>query len=188
MMDAILCPTWQYRYFSFNARWAPGEEMGSMRNGQGDHYFAHFNTAGCWLKGFDHEAAVSPAIVVSRILEGMPTEFARCVTEPAFIVAETTFCIWRRYADATWQRSPVAFPPEKDDPDGSARLLHGSTGGLRHTANGHKVITSAEISAAGVEAIYGHQALDPGIVTELNPELPWAELAADIDEIGYPER
>lgn len=31
-----------------------------MRNGCGDHFFAHFTPAGCWLKGFAHESRMSP--------------------------------------------------------------------------------------------------------------------------------
>ena len=38
ILDAILCPEWAYRYFSFDSRWGPGEEMASMRNGSGDEY------------------------------------------------------------------------------------------------------------------------------------------------------
>jgi hypothetical protein len=36
MLDAIFSPEWQYRLYSFNSRWAKGEMMASMRDGQGD--------------------------------------------------------------------------------------------------------------------------------------------------------
>lgn len=52
VLDAILERDWQFRYYSFNAAWAADEQMGSMRNGSGDEFFALFNAAGCWLKGF----------------------------------------------------------------------------------------------------------------------------------------
>jgi len=52
MLDAILCRDWQFRYYSFNAAWAAGEQMGSIRNGSGDDLFALFSSAGCWLKDF----------------------------------------------------------------------------------------------------------------------------------------
>ena len=29
MLDAILMPEWEYRYYSFNAQWGEGETMGS---------------------------------------------------------------------------------------------------------------------------------------------------------------
>ena len=31
MLDAILSPEWDCRYYSFNAGWSPDEQMGSMR-------------------------------------------------------------------------------------------------------------------------------------------------------------
>src|SRR5690349_3975316 len=40
MLDAILSPEWEYRYYSFNSKWARGEQMGSMRDGCGDDFFA----------------------------------------------------------------------------------------------------------------------------------------------------
>ena len=40
MLDAIICPERLDRYYSFNAKWSPGEQMASMRNGSGDGYFA----------------------------------------------------------------------------------------------------------------------------------------------------
>jgi hypothetical protein len=38
MLDAILSPEWEYRYYSFNAAWGPAQELASMRNGSGDDY------------------------------------------------------------------------------------------------------------------------------------------------------
>src|SRR5436309_2575766 len=117
MLDAILSSEWEYRYFSFNGRWSRGEQMSSMRNGQGDHYFALFNAAGCWLKGFAHEAPMTPFAsdpprVADGLFDGIPAEFAACLTEPALSVDETTFCIWRRYGDREWQRGPVNLPAD----------------------------------------------------------------------------
>jgi hypothetical protein len=104
MLDAILCPEWQFRYYSFNTDWSPGEQMGSMRNGSGDDFFAHFSPAGCWLKGFAHEFPLSPYrtkpnLVWPGVLDAVPVEFTACLQEPAFSAAIVTFCIWRRYSD-----------------------------------------------------------------------------------------
>lgn len=38
MLDAILTPDRESRYYSFDATWAEGEEMASMRDGSGDEY------------------------------------------------------------------------------------------------------------------------------------------------------
>lgn len=49
MLDAILCPDWEGRYYSFKAGWAAGEEMASMRNGSGDEYSIVFSAAGAYV-------------------------------------------------------------------------------------------------------------------------------------------
>jgi hypothetical protein len=46
MLDAIISPVWEHRYFSFNAHWSASEQVGSMLDGSGNHYFALFNAAG----------------------------------------------------------------------------------------------------------------------------------------------
>lgn len=191
MLDAILCPDWQFRYYSFNAAWAAGEQMGSMRNGSGDDLFAHFSSAGCWLKGFAHEYPMSPYRKSPPrpwlgVLDAVPEEFAACAREPAFRVEDVTFCIWRRYADRAWQVGPVQFPPNHPDPDGSEFLLSpldGRPGTYRAWAADYY---ERDVELAAVEHVYGHRPLSPGVVGRLNPEVSLGELAADIGEIGYP--
>lgn len=58
MLDAILSPEWEYRYYSFNQAWSDGGMMASMRNGSGDHWFAIFCAAGAAIHGLAHEAPI----------------------------------------------------------------------------------------------------------------------------------
>ena len=187
MLDAILCPEWQFRYYSFNARWADGEEMASMRDGSGDDFFALFNSYGCFLKGFAHEApAASTPISPQEHYEGLPTEFAACVTEPAFRGDEVTFCIWRSFADVEWKCSALRLP-EVDDPDGSADLLaplDGSPETYRQWAEDYYEV---DIPLEPVKAIYQRRPLTVDVVAALNPELGLKDLTEDICEIGYPD-
>ena len=60
MLDAILSPEWEYRYYSFNASWGPAQELASMRNGTGDDYAIVFSPAGAWIRVFDHESQSEP--------------------------------------------------------------------------------------------------------------------------------
>jgi hypothetical protein len=127
MLDAIISPEWESRYYSFNSKWSQGEEMASMRNASGDEYFLLFTAAGAILKGFAHESPMSPyrhrpPKVWEGLLDNVPKEFASFLTEPAFDMEATTVCIWRTYADKTRQRGKIDFP-ERDDPDGSKDLL-----------------------------------------------------------------
>ncbi|VEL96903.1 hypothetical protein ALT761_01896 [Alteromonas sp. 76-1] len=59
MLDAIMSPEWDERFYSFNSNWGDNEQMGSMKNGCGDDFFVLFNQDGCFVKGFDHESAMS---------------------------------------------------------------------------------------------------------------------------------
>lgn len=101
--------------------------MASMRNGSGDEYFILFNSQGAIMKGFAHESPMSPWTTESEqvwpvVLGEVPSEFQEFLTEPAFSMAETTLCIWRRKVDPSWQVGQIDYPVE-DDPDGSEGLL-----------------------------------------------------------------
>jgi hypothetical protein len=195
LLDAILQPEWQYRFYSFNSKWSAGEQMGSMRNGQGDDFFAWFNAAGCWLKGFAHEAPMSPyrddssRQVWPGVLDTIPAEFAECLTEPAFNIAEATFCIWRRYGDASWQRGAIVFPKGHRDPDGSAYLLS-PLDDRPETYTEWAMIhfSKPSLDVELVRHIYEHRQLTKKLVEQLNPAISLEDLTADIKEISYPSK
>jgi len=124
MLDAILAPEWQDRYYSFNSRWASDAMMASMRKGSGDHWFALLTSDGVVLHGLAHESSMfRPDSPWPGIFDSLPQEFhAKFLQEPAFDTANSTFCVWRRAMDRAWSSGPVHFP-SGDDPDGSAWLL-----------------------------------------------------------------
>lgn len=191
MLDAILSPDWQGRYYSFSATWAAGEQMGSMRNGSGDHFFAHFGPAGCWLKGFAHESPMSPfrnegqPTVWPGVLESASGAFAACLHEPAFNIEETTFCLWRKYSDAAWKIGEIAFPPDAD-PDGSANLLSPLDGLPQTYADWAADYYESDISLAAVEHVYRQLPLSTELLAQLNPDVTLAIMEAERLEIGYP--
>jgi hypothetical protein len=190
MLDAIICPEWETRFFSFNSKWAEGEQMGSMRNGSGDDFFALFNSAGCFLIGFAHEADMSPhasdpPTVWPGVLSGVPAEFTSGVNEPAFSAEDTTFCIWRRYGDPAWQHGEIQFP-EGTDPDGSAELLSlldGQPATYQEWSEGYY---EQPVSLEAVKHLYEHRPLTEQIVTILNAEVTLEDLDEDLREIAYP--
>jgi hypothetical protein len=192
VLDAILSPEWQDRYYSFNSRWAPGEEMGSMRNGHGDELFAHFSHGGCWLKGFAHEYPMnphrqSPNRVWPGVLETVPQEFESCLQEPAFSLQDTTFCIWRRTVDDGWRVGPVEFP-DGHDPDGSEFLLSDLDGQPTTYQRYAQEYYERDVELWIVEHIYAHRPLTEAIAASLNPELTLGALTTETDEIGYAPR
>jgi hypothetical protein len=190
MLDAILSPEWEYRYYSFNSKWDSDEMLASMRNGSGDGYFLLFNPAGAILKGFDHESPMSPYAsqwgkVWPEVLDGVPAEFQNFLAEPAFSMEDTTFCLWRRHGDPAWQTGQISYP-QGEDPDGSVDLLSILGGTAAAYQAFAREYYEQEIDLAAIQHIYDGKPLTSGIVKSLNENLDLDDLDADIEEIGYP--
>lgn len=187
-LDAILSPDWASRYYSFNCKWAEAQQMGSMRNGSGDDWFALFMPGGAGIVGVSHESPMFRAGVPwPGIFQGIPPELAELASEPAFDPSNTTFCIWRRLRDPGWSRGPVEYAPG-DDPDGSAELLGMLDGNPRSYQQFALDYFEVELPLRAVEAIYAHDSLTDALVRELNPEASVEALVPDLTEIGYPRK
>jgi hypothetical protein len=195
MLDAIICPEWEYRYYSFDAAWGPEEELASMRNGSGDDYAIVFSPAGAWVRVFAHESPMSPwALEPPRpwpgVLDSLPAVFQACVQEPAFIldgVAMVSACLWRQAIDDRWQTGVIDFPTGRDDPDGSQGLLEllleDSPEAYRRFAEDYYELNS--VDPAAVREIYALRPLTQPLVTTLNDQLSLADLARDLSGIRY---
>jgi hypothetical protein len=190
MLDAIIEREWEYRYYSFNSKWSEGEQMASMRNGQGDGWYCGFGLPGAFLKGFDHESEMSPWNTATRkvwpgVLDDVPAIFGTFASEPAFSMHDTTYCIWRGINDPQWRTGKISFPAT-GDPDGSEwmlSILDGNPSGYQAWAEGYH---ERPISLPAIRRIYGHTALSPELVQELNTTVEFESLLADAAEIDYP--
>ena len=163
--------------------------MASMRNGSGDGYFLLFTSAGSILKGFVHDAPMSPYATEPHqiwpgVLDSIPVQFSRFLSEPAFSLDDTTFCLWRPSGDAAWRRGEIAFPVA-DDPDGSADLLGILDGKPQTYLVWAEEYYEASLDRADVEAVYAHQPLTEELIGRMNPEVALEDLAEDVYEIGY---
>jgi hypothetical protein len=187
MLDAILCPEWEYRYYSYNSHWGKGEEMASMRNGCGDDWFLLFDPHGAALKGFAHEYPMAgDASFSARIQQTVPTVFDSFLHEPAFSMDMATFCLWRRRADTVWSVVLPANGRVSPEQDGSAELL-GILDGNPETYRVEAMEShEREIPLSGVRALYDHQPLTDQLVSSLNKKLGVSDIKEDADEIGYP--
>ena len=194
MLDAILSPDWEYRYFSFNAAWdsSLNERMASMRNGEGDEYFLVFSPQGAILKGFDHEAPMSPwacepVAVWPGVLDGLPAAFASFLVDPAFSMGNCTFCIWREARDTHWQHGPIAFPVGgTGDPDGSEGLMWMFDCKPQTYVDFAAEYFEETLDIEVVQRIYAHETLTRVSAAKLNPQANWENLVKDADEIHYP--
>ncbi|MFI6846326.1 hypothetical protein OG535_01575 [Kitasatospora sp. NBC_00085] len=195
MLDAILSPDWEDRYYSFNAGWAEGEEMASMRNGSGDEYSIVFSAAGVYVRGFDHESPMSPYGNGEEpwpgVIDDVPEVFGPFVEEPAFTdeddVPAVTACLWRGATDDRWQHGVIDFPAGHPDPDGATALFEllvdRSPEAFQRWAEDYYEVP---VDLGAVRDVYALRTLNEKLVSSLNSEVTLADLAEDIAEIGYP--
>ncbi|WP_225801536.1 hypothetical protein [Streptomyces sp. NK15101] len=199
MLDAVLSPEWESRYYSFDAHWSETEQLASMKDGSGDEYTIVLSPAGAFARVFDHESPLSPfgPLADGRtwpgVLDGVPEAFREYLTEPAFTdedgVHVTTACLWRGTTDTEWRTGPVEFPDldGREDPDGSVRLLRLLTDRSAEAyAEWASDYYETRVDVEAVRHVLALRPLTPELVAALNPEVTLADLAEDIAEIGYP--
>lgn len=149
-LEAIICPEWQYRYYSYNKEWSDTEEFCEMRTGTGDQMLILFSPDGVAINGFAHESSMNgwrvekqeskqsflqkiigskkqtPSTRMQKITKGVVESLPEVFNE--FIFGEpiksigTTFCIWSTTQDCAWVIGDVQFPNDKYG-DGSEDLL-----------------------------------------------------------------
>ncbi|MGW5384706.1 hypothetical protein [Nocardia sp. NPDC003963] len=101
MLDAVLSPEWEVRYYSFNRGWGDSEEMASMFIGSGEDWFIVFSAAGVYVRGFDHEKLSGPGVI-----DAAPVAFGTYAVEPTVADHDgstlATVCFWREPHDTNW--------------------------------------------------------------------------------------
>ena len=188
-LDLIMSPEWEDRYYSFNSKWDKSEEMGSMRNGCGDSFFALFNPKGCFLKGFAHEYPMSSWKTEKQqpwqgVLENVPSQISGAIVEPAFSMEDVSFCFWCLYSENSWNHGPVNFL-EGNDPDGSEFLLECLNGKPETYQVFVEEYYEEEVPLEAIKHVYKHLPLTQEIVNMLNPQVSLTEIKNELDEIGY---
>jgi hypothetical protein len=190
MLDAIMSSEWDERFYSFNSNWDDNEQMGSMRNGFGDDFSVLFNSSGCFIKGFNHESAMSSwgtdkQLPWPDLLKGLPPEFSAASIEPAFSMENISFCIWRLNTAVSWAKGDFEYAND-EDPDGSEYLLEiFDVNPATYQAFAQEYY-EVDLAITAIEAIYRHTPLTNEIVQSINPEISLEDLEKDILEISYP--
>jgi hypothetical protein len=198
VLDAVMSGDWQYRCFSFDAGWGPGQALASMRNGSGDEYSITFTRDGAFLRGFDHESPLSPfsqaqPALWPGLLTGLPAALAAVAEEPAFTLGSVpamTVALWRLAGDEQWHHGQAAYPQawenEYADPDGSNWLFAQLDGRAESYLQYASEYFERQLPAAAVTAVIDHRPLTAALVRALNPERSYHDLTADLNTIGYP--
>jgi hypothetical protein len=194
MLDAILETDWSERYFSFDADWAPGESMASMRNGGGDEYSIVFSAAGACARGLAHESPLSPyrqspLRTWPGLLDTVPAGFRPVIEEPAFTEDDgtllATVVFWREPGVPAWSCGNVVLPaPEADGADELfAVLADGRPEGYQEFV---QQAADRDVDLGAVQHVYALRPLTGPVLAALNPDLDLGQLEPDRKQIGYP--
>ena len=149
-LEAIICPEWEYRYYSYQKDWSETEEFCEMRNGQGDQMLIAFSKDGTCINGFAHESELNgwknitieekksffenlfgskkevktelTQEIADGILDKLPKEFNEFIFGEPVKSIGTTFCIWQTKTDDNWKIGEIELPNDEYK-DGSSDLL-----------------------------------------------------------------
>ncbi|WPN64336.1 hypothetical protein QMK47_04885 [Pseudomonas sp. P9_35] len=173
LLDAIIMPEWEYRYFSFNCNWdgAGKEMMGSMRDGSGGEYFLHFTSAGVAGKVIFG----SPLSDVPGCLNTMPEAFQQFKVEPAFSADNASLFFWRGVKQPSWCASPDGL---KEYP-----LLNFLVEGIEAYKALAKDYYEKNIDAVVLEEVFASLNVTADQLMILNPNIELGDLADDFQEI-----
>jgi hypothetical protein len=175
MLDAILMPDWELRFFSFNSKWRSGE-MASMRDGEGSEFFFLFSSTGVVGKIYDKESGLAPN--VASVLARVPNDFSSFKGEPAFSTASATCYLWQKRTEKVWSVVPentVEIP----------LLAFVADEGEYYRAWASNYYET-ELDLEPVRAVFRQEPLTNDLIVSLYPEAEFNAVLRDSEEIGYP--
>ncbi|MGI4894710.1 MAG: hypothetical protein ACRYF3_06330 [Janthinobacterium lividum] len=199
MLEAILTGEWEERFFHFDAHWAVGEQLASMRDGAGDEWSITFARPGVWVRGFAHESPMSPwkQSPDRDWLADVPERLRAAAAQPAFtgrdlhgqdLALVTVACWWQDGPGGNGGWHPVQlrtlFPSGVDD--GAEDLFTELDGEpdtyLAHARRQHDV----ELRRRDVEHVQALHPLTEELVQRMAPGRTLADLVDDLELIDYP--
>jgi hypothetical protein len=181
VLDTAIGGDPQFCQYAFDAAWGPGEEAALMDNGSGDDFSVVFTSAGVLIRGFDHESRMSPygtddGQVWPGVIDEVPALLSPLLNDPAFRdegidAPRVTVCLWRETGDTAWRTgSDIAFPPDREDPDGSGYLFRLLTDRSPEAVQAHfEDSYERPIPLDAVRHVLAGHPLTPAIAAALDP-------------------
>lgn len=183
VLDAILSQEWEYRYYSYNNKWADKEEFCEMRDGSGNQMLILFRQDGCVINGFAHEYQQQEKENLTKNLPSIFNEFI--FGEPVKTIG-TTFCIWT-IEEQNWQTGTIEN--YKDNSEEMLSIFDGNPQTYIDWATDYfdGSFLESGIPLETVTEIYNGKTLTKEMVLAIVEEIEdWEQLEADLGEIGYP--
>ena len=174
VLDAIASPEWEGRRYSWNPSWDDGEQVLEGRDGQGDSLLILFQ---------DESMAINLFSMEDQLVEVIPGAFEKFFLGEPVATLGTTSYWWRVGNDSDWCGSPTTDAPDwlRLIADGRDSYLDDAEDYFDDSLN----YTRAATVVASL--IYDFTPLTRDMVLALSPDFnDWDQLAADLEEIGYP--
>jgi hypothetical protein len=191
VLDAILSPEPRWRYFTFDAAFAPGERVAKMATATGDGWLIWFSPRGAVIRGFDHESPVSPwrrepVGPWPGLFDGLPARLRHGPRLEVEGIESVTFCLWWDLGNPGWRAGVVAQPDkEYADPDGSEGLL-AEVGDPAADQTHAQEVYERVVPLDVIERVYHHQPLTEGLIRAVDPAADTAVALATATAVGYP--
>lgn len=183
VLDAIISQEWEYRYYSYNNKWADDEEFCEMRNGSGDQMLILFRQDGCVINGFAHDFVQQDK---EKLTKDLPSIFDTFIFGEPVRSIGTTFCLWI-IEQKKWQVGKV-----ENYEDNSEEMLNIFDGQPQTYIDWATDYFNESYEESGIpmdiiSKIYSGQTLTKEMVLSIVEELQdWEQLVTDLNEIGYP--
>ncbi|MFH6960531.1 hypothetical protein ACHRV1_24285 [Flavobacterium aquidurense] len=183
VLDAIICPEWEYRYYSYNSKWGEGEEFSEMRDGSGDLMQLLFLENSCVINGFAHEFQFNKK---TDLTQNLPEIYNNFIFGEPVASYGTTFCLWTNET-GNWQTGLI-----EDHNDNSEELLAIFDGNPQTyidwaTEYFEDSYKETGIPLKTVTEIYQGTILTREMVLSIVDEIEdWKLLEEDLKEINYP--
>lgn len=177
-LEAILSPSWEYRYYSYNKNWAKDEECCTMRNGSGDEMLILFTKTGTIINGFAHENTCRDKDLITK---NLPEVFDSFIFGEPVASIGTTFCIWAIEENQEWISNKLGI---KDGSTELLELLDGKPETFQQWAIDYYELENLNLDI--IKQIYEHNPITKELIQALNPTLEdFQQLKEDLEEIGY---
>lgn len=178
VLDAILSPDWEFRYYSYNSKWDSEEQCMQMKNGQGEEMHVLFKNGGTVINGFAHEYTQP---LKEEITSNLPETFNEFIFGEPINSIGTTFCLWKLDSD-DW----VACKNVTEDNSGEMlRIFDGNPATYSDWASEYYEIDSLPLEP--VRQIYEGELLTNELVLLIDRNFKdWEKLVTDLEEIDYP--
>jgi len=120
------------------------------------------------------------------LFQNVPADFAGFLTEPAFTIEDSTFCIWRLSNESTWHAGDIEYPDQDGTADGSGWMLQEYVEGPQAYVDFCKDYYEREIPLGTVQEFWESKPFNEEMMRALNPGTTALSLEKDLLEIGYP--